>query len=233
MSRPAAGGAGPAVRAPRRLRGNDRLDGRRVEVFRLTAPVFRARGYRGATIKELAHAAHLSPAALYHYFPSKLDLATYLLRRDNTPEGATDSRPGPAGHEPPLQHLSRHLDIFIDQMPLYLLAIDLAEEAGLTFDQAARARLFGEGERALVPALVAAAPTMPEAVATETADALMALLVGPSVTGLAGEPVTIRDRQIGILRERLLAHGVDPVHFEAAMQVRELPTGVPALAQAG
>jgi AcrR family transcriptional regulator len=233
VSRPPAGGARPAVRAPRRLHGNDRLDGRRVEVFRLTAPVFRARGYRGATVKELAHAAHLSPAALYHYFPSKLDLATYLRRRDNTPESATDSRPAPVGPEPPLEHLSRHLDIFIDQMPLYLLAIDLAEEAGFTFDQAARARLFREGERALVPVLLRAAPTMAEPVATETADAVLALLVGPSVTGLAGDPGTIRDRQMGILRERLLAHGVDPGAFEAAMQVRELPGGVPALAQAG
>ena len=79
--------------AIRDFRGNDRLDARRVELFRLAAPVFRARGYREATIKELAHACHLSPAAVYHYFPSKLALATYLLRRDNSLEAAEPSLP--------------------------------------------------------------------------------------------------------------------------------------------
>ena len=39
------------------------LNGRRHELFRLAAPVFRAHGYRGSTIKALAHACHLSPAA--------------------------------------------------------------------------------------------------------------------------------------------------------------------------
>ena len=202
-------------------------------VFRLTAPVFRARGYRGATIKELAHAAHVSPAALYHYFPSKLDLATYLLRRDNTPEAAVDSRLAPAGPEPPLEHLSRHLDIFIDQMPLYLLAIDLAIEAGLAFDATARARLFREGERTLVPTLCAAAPAMPQPVAIDTAHAVLALLVSPSVTGLASSPDEIRSQQVRLLRERLVGHGVAADAFDAAMRVRETFGAVPELSRAG
>jgi AcrR family transcriptional regulator len=202
-------------------------------VFRLAAPVFRARGYRGATIKELAHAAHLSPAALYHYFPSKLALATYLLRRDNTPEAAVHTGARPAGQEPPLERLSRHLDIFIDQLPFYLLAIDLAIEAGLSFDATARAGLFRQGERVLVPVLLDAVPAMSETVATETADAVLDLLVGPSVTGLATAPEAIRERQVGLLRERLVSHGVEPATFEAAMLVREPSPTISELERAG
>ena len=40
----------------------------------------RRHGYRGATIKALSHACGLSPASLYHYFRSKEEMATYLLR---------------------------------------------------------------------------------------------------------------------------------------------------------
>jgi AcrR family transcriptional regulator len=47
----------------------------------LAAPVFRRYGFRESTIKALAHACGLSPASLYHYFGSKEELATYLLRR--------------------------------------------------------------------------------------------------------------------------------------------------------
>ena len=118
-------------------------------------------------------------------------------------------------------------------MPYYLLAIDLAIEAGLAFDGAARAGLFREGERALVPALLAAAPTMTEPAATETADAVLDLLVGPSVTGLATSPETIRERQVGLIRERLVSHGVELEAFEAAMLVRESLAAAPELRQAG
>ena len=59
----------------------DPLDARRRELFHLAAPVFRAHGYRGTTIKALSHACHLSPAGLYHYFDSKADLATYIVRQ--------------------------------------------------------------------------------------------------------------------------------------------------------
>ena len=59
----------------------DRLEGRRRELFALAAPVFRRHGYRGATMKALAHACGLSPASLHHYFGSKEELATYVVRR--------------------------------------------------------------------------------------------------------------------------------------------------------
>ena len=66
---------------PWRLHGGDPLEARRRELFALAAPIFRRHGYRGATIKALAHACGLSPASLYHYFRSKEEMATYLLRR--------------------------------------------------------------------------------------------------------------------------------------------------------
>ena len=52
---------------------------RRYELVVLAAPVFERDGYRGSTMRALAHACHLSPAGLYHWFDSKAALATYLL----------------------------------------------------------------------------------------------------------------------------------------------------------
>jgi len=203
-----------------------------MEVFRLAAPVFRAVGYRGATIKALAHAAHLSPAALYHYFPSKLALATYPLRRDNRHEAAGHIG-RPAAQEPPLERISRHLDIFIHEAPTYLLAIDLAREAGVPFDGADRSRLFREGERALVPPMLAAAPALSESTALALADDILAILVAPAVTGLAGESDSIRERMVGLLRERLIAAGVEPAELHRAMRVREPASALVPLERAG
>lgn len=60
------------------------IQGRRYELFHLAALLFRTHGYRGATIKALAHACHMSPAAIYHYLPSKAAFATVIVAGPTT-----------------------------------------------------------------------------------------------------------------------------------------------------
>lgn len=53
------------------VRRRRRADARRLDILRAAARVFRERGYAAAAMREIAAAADLSPANLYHYFRGK------------------------------------------------------------------------------------------------------------------------------------------------------------------
>ena len=151
---------------PWRYRGGGRPEARRRELFALAAPVFRRHGYRGSTIKALAHACHLSPASLYHYFGSKEELATYLVRRPQLDWDSTWVDPA----TDPLVQLSQLLDLSLAELPNYLLAMRLADEiAGIAADEGSHARTFREGEAMYAKLVAAAAPTMTREEATRVA----------------------------------------------------------------
>jgi len=56
---------------PGQLRLRRRADARRVEILRAAARIFRERGIAATGMREIALAADLSPANLYHYFRGK------------------------------------------------------------------------------------------------------------------------------------------------------------------
>jgi AcrR family transcriptional regulator len=58
-----------------------RADARRVEIMRAAARVFRARGFAAAGMRDIAVAADLSPANLYHYFRGKDELLFFCQDR--------------------------------------------------------------------------------------------------------------------------------------------------------
>jgi AcrR family transcriptional regulator len=58
-----------------------RAETRRVEIMRAAARVFRARGFAAAGMREIALAADLSPANLYHYFRGKDELLFFCQDR--------------------------------------------------------------------------------------------------------------------------------------------------------
>jgi AcrR family transcriptional regulator len=58
-----------------------RAETRRVEIMRAAARVFRARGFAAAGMREIAVAADLSPANLYHYFRGKDELLFFCQDR--------------------------------------------------------------------------------------------------------------------------------------------------------
>jgi AcrR family transcriptional regulator len=58
---------------------------RREEILQTALELFGARGYRGASLRDVASQVGLSMAGVLHYFPSKEALlAAVLLRRDDT-----------------------------------------------------------------------------------------------------------------------------------------------------
>lgn len=70
--------APPKTNPPRkRLSAEDR----RAAILDAALEVFSRRGYNGASIDEIAHAAGISKALIYEHFPSKKDLHVSLLER--------------------------------------------------------------------------------------------------------------------------------------------------------
>ena len=196
--------------------GQSGLNGRRHELFRLAAPVFRAHGYRGSTIKALAHACHLSPAALYHYFPSKAAFATFLLDDDRLDWDSTRIDPD----IDPLIQLRMSVDVVIDVLPTYLLALDLARQMGRPLTQSELAGFFGQGEAIFGRVLVACAPDLGAEGARELARRVLAVIVAGPTTGLASEPASVRATTIDLLRIHLTRIGVDADRFDQAMAQR-------------
>ena len=189
------------------------IQGRRHELFRLAAPVFRAHGYRGATIKALAHACHLSPAALYHYFPSKAAFATFLIDEDHLDWDSTRIDPD----IDPLVQLRMTVDVVIDVLPTYLLAVDLAREMGRPLSQPQLAGFFGQGEAIFGRVIAAAAPNLEPDGARELARRVLAIIVAGPTTGLAADPVSVRAAATDVLRLHLIRAGVDADQFDRAM----------------
>ena len=189
------------------------LNGRRHELFRLAAPVFRAHGYRGSTIKALAHACHLSPAALYHYFPSKAAFATFLLDEDRLDWDSTRIDPD----IDPLIQLRLSVDVVIDVLPTYLLALDLARQMGRPLTQPDLADFFGQGEAIFGRVLAASAPDLGEDGARELARRVLAVIVAGPTTGLASDPASVRATTIDLLRIHLMRIGVEADRFDQAM----------------
>ena len=201
---------------PWRLHRSARLQARRRELFALAAPVFRRDGYRGSTIKALAHACGLSPASLYHYFRSKEELATYLIR---LPQMEWDSIwVDPATD--PLVQVAQLVDLSLAELPDYLLALKLADEvAGTTAIDRPHARIFREGEAVFGRLVAAAAPTLTRDAATQIARDALAALVGSAVVGLDPQPeVAVRERVVAVLRAALVPAHVDAERFEAGMR---------------
>jgi AcrR family transcriptional regulator len=84
---------GPARRARR-------TDARRLEILRAAARTFRARGYSGSGMRDIAAEADLSPANLYHYFRGKHEILFFCqdrwLERMSAEVDAAKRAAGPA-----------------------------------------------------------------------------------------------------------------------------------------
>jgi AcrR family transcriptional regulator len=206
-----------AIGADVRPWGNapDPLDMRRRELFALAAPVFRGSGYRGATIKALAHACHLSPAGLYHYFGSKSDLATYIVRRPHLDWRTVhvDSTVDP------LVQLRGLLDLAIRELPDFLLALDMAEELEVPGTARLRRGMFAEGETVFGRYIAAVRPGLTPEAAREVAGLVLALLVGSHEIGDAvpATVATTRQRIIRVLRAELVPVAVESARFDRTM----------------
>jgi len=96
-----------------------RNDLRRVEILRAAARVFRDRGFNAAGMREIADAADLSPANLYHYFRGKDEILYFCqdrsLDRLNGALAEARTTRGPVG--PRLHGLAvRHVLCLLDDV---------------------------------------------------------------------------------------------------------------------
>ncbi len=191
----------------------DPLQARRFELFGLAAQVFRRHGYRGATVKALAFACHLSAPTLYHYFPSKLALATYHLTRPQLTWGTVPLRRAAE----PLEDLRDAADLAIAGWPDHQLSLELAREAGVGLSRRKRGERFAEGVAFIGRAVLEVAPAIGRERAESVARHVLALLVAPATTGLETDPAEVRARIVDALRMELTPAGVDPGRFARVM----------------
>lgn len=187
---------------------------RRRELFALAAPLFARLGYREVTLKELAEACHLSPASLYHYFPSKLDLALYPF----TVEGqGCDEFEARARLEPdPLVVIGDWIDAATMAMPTTELAKRLAREADRPDVTAAAWRSGVARWRRILGTLAQkAAPQLDDLQVGELAEGLMSVISG-GPGRVRPDPETIRAQVLALLRGYLVPAGLHPARFDAA-----------------
>lgn len=66
----------PAPLTPRRAK---RIEARRAQILDAAAGIFAAKGYQGATTREIAEAADIAEGTIYNYFTTKSDLLVALI----------------------------------------------------------------------------------------------------------------------------------------------------------
>jgi AcrR family transcriptional regulator len=88
-------------------RRSRRADARRLGILKAAASVFRTRGFAAAGMRDIAEAADLSPANLYHYFRGKDELLYFCQDRtlDKLSAALTEARRS----DGPLAERVRHL----------------------------------------------------------------------------------------------------------------------------
>lgn len=184
---------------------------RRYALYALAAPVLERHGYRGSTIRALAHACHLSPAGLLHHFGSKRALATYPLHAPRLGWDTVHVEPG----ADPLHLLDQLLEMAVRNVPLYLIALRLDEEINGPSDPSARAEAFREGEVVFGRLIQEAAPGLSRETAVGIGRDVLAALVGSAWAGFDADFASgSRARMIELLRGRLVPDAVDADRFD-------------------
>ena len=152
----------PSTQKPRKRIGRA---ARRALIEAAAAELFATRGYRGASIEEIAKRSGITPPVVYDHFESKLDLYRQLLER-HFAELREVWRRNFSGDDPPQQRIARSLDAwfaYVEEHPF----------AGRVLFRDASA----DPEVAAVHA----------AVATNSRNAIMQLFAAePGAAGLAG-----------------------------------------------
>lgn len=96
-----------------------RHDGRRIGILRAAARIFRDRGFAESGMRDIAEAADLSPANLYHYFSGKDEILYFCQDRslDLMLNALARSRRGGEGLAGRLQHVLRaHAQAVLDEV---------------------------------------------------------------------------------------------------------------------
>jgi AcrR family transcriptional regulator len=194
------------------------LTAARRRIFRLAAPLLRANGYRGTTLKSLSRSIRLAPSSLYHYFTSKRALALFPLTDENDICARLHASFAVAPKDDPLAPVRVLVDYWTGELPDLLLAVDLAREVGAEdWALAQMKQMYGYGLEIISLVIRSAAPTFGDENAREVGRVLMSMLAGSPITDMNASPVALRRHAVGVLRQYLIPAGVNPVDFDAAV----------------
>jgi AcrR family transcriptional regulator len=198
----------------------DLLDSRRAHLYRSAAPLFARDGYRATKMRGLSRACGLSAGGIYHYFPSKLDLALFPIfaRERAGGECATALR---ASRADPLERLRFLIDACGHDLDDFVLSLRLAQEAGAQerVERASRA-IFEESIRTFATVAQEIAPRLTLARSLEFGQAIVALYLGSGVPGFNREPSRLRAHAVAVARAYLCDEGADGIRFDAALADR-------------
>jgi TetR/AcrR family transcriptional regulator len=89
----------------------------REKILEIAESLFARRGYQGAGLREVARLAGLSKSALFHHFPSKLELYEAVLTRILTRIDERLSEPATSSEgQGPMQRLLHRIEVLIDTL---------------------------------------------------------------------------------------------------------------------
>lgn len=119
--------------------GRPREDGflRRREIYLSVAPLIEKLGAKRLTMRQAAHAAHMSLGGVYHYFPSKRDLALFGVSSEALQRSCKEfhERYAHLARTDPEAFLAASLDALVEVVtfcrPALVAAIDLGADAAL------------------------------------------------------------------------------------------------------
>ncbi len=196
----------------------EHLVARRWELYRSAAPLFEYYGFRGVTVDALARACLLSPASLYHYFPSKLSLALFPFSHANGLCREWQRRLQAMPNDP-LVRLHGVLDFLTDVSDDVRLAVRLSREIGGD-ERYARdvARSMAEARADFSMIARSIDPAVTDERSSDLFAGLVAVIVG-AVPGTYGNAAGLRRRLGDVARGWVASLGVPSSDFDAAEPV--------------
>jgi AcrR family transcriptional regulator len=176
---------------------------RRVELYARAMPVFELHGYRGSTLKALAHASGLSIPGIYRYFPSKRAFALFPLRALYPALHPPD--PNPADFNA-VDYLAIWVEAASSTSRANVLAVRLALETGLTDEEQRRNEVnLARHIDGLAGAVERASPRLRPEAARQVAATMVDLALARALTGIAPDARQLRRDLVVLLR----SYGID------------------------
>lgn len=187
----------------------------RHDLYLKAAPILRTFGYRQVTMKALAHACGVSAPALYRYFPSKLDFATFPL--EETPAGYCAMLLNQAvdAQEDRLQGLRAALESAMVDVDMVVLAVRMAIEAGRDQPEVFSPVRLEAYDAMVRDVLLRCVPGLGDR-AQDLAHTLVSLVVTAGAAKAQISREALWRQMLPVIRAYVLEAGVDRACFDAA-----------------